>query len=207
MDGTIGEVKIFAGSFAPRNWAYCEGQLMPISQYTTLYSIINTYYGGDGVTNFKLPDLRGRVPVGVGGGPGMTPIALGQMWGQQYHTLSIHEMPQHTHTAQATASGATVGGTATATMKVNNTEAETNLPSGAYLGKPADGHEIYIDGATANTLATDAITVDTSGLTVDVSGLTVAVNPAGSSQMFSIMQPYLGMHWIICLDGTYPQRN
>ncbi|MBI9068858.1 MAG: tail fiber protein [Salinivirgaceae bacterium] len=207
MEGTIGEVKIFAGNFAPRNWAYCEGQLMPISQYTTLYSLINTYYGGDGVTNFKLPDLRGRVPVGVGGGPGMTPIALGQMWGQQYHTLSIHEMPQHTHTAQATASGASVGGTATAVMNVNTEECEERSPDNRVLG-PSSSSDMYQDTATdGKTLKSDAITVDTSGLTVDVSGLSVAVNPAGGSQTFSIMQPYVGMHWIICLDGTYPQRN
>jgi microcystin-dependent protein len=207
MEGTIGEVKIFAGNFAPRSWAYCEGQLMNVSQYTSLYSVLGTIYGGDGRTTFKLPDLRGRVPVGVGTGPGLAAIGLGIMGGLQNHTLSINEMPQHTHTAQATASGATVGGNATATMKVNNNEAETNLPSGAYIGKPAAEHEIYIDGATANTLAADAITVDTSGLTVDVSGLTVAVNPTGGSQMFSIMQPYLGMHWIICLDGIYPARS
>lgn len=205
MDGTIGEVKIFAGNFAPRNWAYCEGQLLSISQYTSLFSLISTYYGGDGRTNFKLPDLRGRVPVGVGAGPGLNPIALGQMWGQQYHTLSIYEMPQHTHTAQATTSGASIGGTATAVMKVNNAESSETTPSGMYLG--TSSAELYIEEATANTLAANAITVDTSGLTVDVSGLSVAVNPAGGSQAFSIMQPYLGMHWIICLDGIYPQRN
>lgn len=207
MEGTIGEVKIFAGNFAPRSWAYCEGQLMNVSQYTSLFSILSTIYGGDGRTNFKLPDLRGRVPVGVGTGPGLQAITLGQFGGAQYHTLTLNEMPQHTHTAQATTSGATVGGTATATMKINNDEAETNVPSGAYIGKPAAGHEIYMDEATANTLAADAITVDTSDLTVDVSGLTVSVSDAGSSQMFSIMQPYLGMHWIICLDGIYPSRN
>lgn len=205
MEGTIGEVKIFAGNFAPKYWAFCEGQILSVSQYTSLYSVIGTFYGGDGRTNFQLPDLRGRVPVGVGTGPGLAPITLGQIGGTQYHTLSLNEMPQHTHTAQATSTGASVGGTATAAMKVNNSESSETTPSGMYLGTSST--ELYIEEATANTLATDAITVDTSCLTVDISGMDVTINPAGGGQIFSIMQPYLGMNWIICLEGIYPTRN
>ncbi|MBI9068859.1 MAG: phage tail protein [Salinivirgaceae bacterium] len=207
MEGTIGEVKIFAGNFAPRTWAYCEGQLMDVSQHTSLFSVLSNIYGGDGRTNFKLPDLRGRVPVGVGTGSGLTPITLGQLGGTQNHILSTNEMPQHTHTAQATASSVSVGGTATAVMNVSTEECEERSPDNRVLG-PSSSSDMYQDTATAGkTLKSDAITVDTSALTVDVSGLSVAVNPAGGSQTFSIMQPYLGMHWIICLDGLYPSRS
>lgn len=78
QDAMLGEVKLFAGTFAPRGWAFCEGQLLPISSYSALFSILGTTYGGDGRTNFALPDLRGRVPVSPGTGPGLETVRLGQ---------------------------------------------------------------------------------------------------------------------------------
>jgi microcystin-dependent protein len=81
QEGFIGEVKLFAGNFAPRGWAFCDGQLLAISSHTALFSILGTNYGGDGRTTFGLPDLRGRVPVGPRNGPGMTDVRLGQKFG------------------------------------------------------------------------------------------------------------------------------
>ena len=207
MEGTIGEIRMFAGNFAPRAWAFCDGQLLPISQNPALFSIIGTMYGGDGRTTMGLPDLRGRAPIGIGQGPGLPYYRQAQRGGAPQHTLSVNEMSNHTHTAQAAGGAGSLSGTASATMKVNNAEAELATPSGNYIGKTKTGQEIYMDEATANTLAADAITVDTSGLTVDVTGINVAVDHEGGSLPFNIMQPYIAMYYIICLQGVFPSRN
>ena len=96
---------MFAGTFAPRGWAFCQGQLLPISQNQALFSLLGTTYGGNGTTNFALPDLQGRVPMGWGTGSGLTPRSLGQAVGQEYVTLAQTQMPQHTHSVNAVAGG------------------------------------------------------------------------------------------------------
>lgn len=100
----IAEVKIFSFNFAPRGWAFCDGQIMPISQNQALYSLVGTTYGGNGQTTFALPDLRGRSPVHTNP---MTGITLGQRAGEESHTLTPDEMPMHTHTAVADSNTAT----------------------------------------------------------------------------------------------------
>lgn len=97
MEGYIGQVILFAGNFAPRSWAFCQGQLLPISQNTALFSIIGTMYGGDGRTTFALPDLRGRVAIGPGQGPGLSNYSIGQKGGSESVTLTVNEIPAHTH--------------------------------------------------------------------------------------------------------------
>ena len=91
----VGEIRMFAGNFAPAGWMFCEGQLLPISENETLFQLIGTTYGGDGRVNFALPDLRSRVPIHVGSGH-----TLGEKGGEPAHTISIAELPTHTHTAQ-----------------------------------------------------------------------------------------------------------
>ncbi len=98
----IGEVVMFAGNFAPRGWAFCEGQLLPISNYQALFSILGTTYGGDGRTTFALPDLRGRVPLQPGNGPGLSSYRLGQKGGFEGVRLTQAQMPSHTHQIQGT---------------------------------------------------------------------------------------------------------
>jgi microcystin-dependent protein len=93
QEAFIGEVKMFAGTFAPRGWAFCDGQLLPISQNTALFSLIGTTYGGDGRTTFNLPDLRGRVPIHAGTGPGLTPRSLGQRGGREQITVVKASLP------------------------------------------------------------------------------------------------------------------
>lgn len=88
---------LFAGNFAPIGWALCEGQLLPINQNQALFSLLGTNYGGNGTTNFALPDLRGRVPVGMGQGPGLSNINLGEIGGVENITLTVNQMPQHSH--------------------------------------------------------------------------------------------------------------
>jgi len=97
----IAEVRIFAGNFPPRGWAFCDGQLLPISQNTALFSLIGTTYGGDGRTTTALPNLQGRAPMHAGRGPGLTPRNLGQRGGTETVTLSEAQMPQHSHTLVA----------------------------------------------------------------------------------------------------------
>jgi microcystin-dependent protein len=97
----VGEIIIGAFNFAPTNFAMCNGQLLPISQYTALFSILGTYYGGNGQTNFGLPNLQGRMAVGAGQGPGLSNYQIGQMGGVENVTLLTSEMPAHTHLIQA----------------------------------------------------------------------------------------------------------
>jgi len=94
----IAEVKIFSGNFAPRGWAFCNGQLLPIAQNTALFSLVGTTYGGDGRVNFALPDLQGRAAMHPGRGPGLTPRVLGQKGGSATETVTEAQMPSHSHT-------------------------------------------------------------------------------------------------------------
>lgn len=114
----MGEVRVFAGTFAPRDWAFCNGQSLTISQYDALYALLGTTYGGDGVNTFKLPDAQGRVPVGQGTGPGLTTRVLGQTFGTETVTLLTPQIPAHTHT-----------------VSVSNTAANLNTPSGQLIGQ------------------------------------------------------------------------
>ena len=131
----IAEIRIFAGNFAPRGWAFCNGQLLPIAQNTALFSLIGTTYGGDGRTTTALPNLKGRAPMHPGRGPGLTAKRLGQRGGVEMVTLTEAQLPSHSHTAVA--SGAA---------------ADSNAPAGHYMGAPAGrGSSLY---AAANNLGT-----------------------------------------------------
>ncbi|QNN43773.1 phage tail protein [Pedobacter roseus] len=97
----VGEIRMFAGTFAPVNWHLCDGATLPISQNEVLYTLLGTTYGGDGVTTFAIPDLRGRVPVHMGTGPGLTPVVLGQKSGTEQVTMTVSQMASHTHPLMA----------------------------------------------------------------------------------------------------------
>ncbi len=146
MDPFIGEVILFAGNFAPKGWAFCDGQLLPIAQYQALFSILGTTYGGDGVTTFALPDLRGRVPVGVSDS-----TKLGRPGGAATTTLTPAQLPPHSHQAIA---------------KVAATDASGNTasPDNALwaLDKRVDGFYTGEPGRTV-AMAADAVTVSVSG--------------------------------------------
>jgi microcystin-dependent protein len=102
----LGEIRMFGCNFAPRGWASCSGQVMSIQQNTALFSLLGTYYGGNGQTNFALPDLQGRAPMAFGNGPGLTGRSLGESGGSERVTLSANEMPSHSHTVTAQTSRA-----------------------------------------------------------------------------------------------------
>ena len=97
----VGEVRMFAGNFAPRGWAFCDGQLLAVSQNDALFSLLGTIYGGDGRTTFGLPDLRGRVPIHAGSGPGLSPRRLGAKAGTENETLIVNQLPSHSHSWKA----------------------------------------------------------------------------------------------------------
>lgn len=101
----VSEIRIFAGNFAPTGWAFCNGQLLPISQNTALFSLLGTNYGGDGTSTFGLPNLQGSAALGAGQGPGLSQRGLGEVGGEQGVTLLEGQMPAHSHTAQASTSG------------------------------------------------------------------------------------------------------
>ena len=180
MEGTIAEIRMFAGTFAPRNWLFCNGQTMSIAQNTAMFSLLGTTYGGNGQTTFGIPDFRGRVAVGTGTGPGLPNIQLGQIAGTPTVTLLTTNMPAHNHAI-----------TGTVTMQANGgTDGQTDDPTGRRLC----GDSIYTN--FTSELATMAPLQN---------NLTVGVN--GGSQPFSIMPPYLGMNYIICQFGIFPSRN
>jgi microcystin-dependent protein len=180
MEGTIAEIRMFAGNFAPRNWAFCASQIMSIAQNTALFSLLGTTYGGNGQTTFALPDFRGRVAVGTGTGPGLPNVTLGEMAGSQTATLTTNNMPAHNHALSGAVTPQANGGTT----------GQTNDPSGRRL----IGSNIFT-GATTDLVSMAPL----------VSTLQVGIN--GGSQPFSIMPPYLGMNYIICLFGIFPSRN
>ena len=131
-----GEIRMFAGNFAPRGWAFCDGQLLGISQNDALFSLFGTFYGGDGRTNFGLPDLRGRIPIDAGQGPGLNLKRLGQKGGAENVTLTTNQIPAHTHTLRAATGGtpaaSPVGnlpGQDRSVMFVNTNDSPTNFAS------------------------------------------------------------------------------
>jgi microcystin-dependent protein len=133
----IGEVRLFGGGFAPNGWMLCQGQLLPIAENEALFQLIGTIYGGDGETTFALPDLRGRVPLHGGQGPGLSPYSLGEQGGTEAVTLTAAQMPRHTHAliaSPAAASGAAPGGAllaATAAASYDPGTASTAMATGA----------------------------------------------------------------------------
>jgi microcystin-dependent protein len=114
----VGEIRMFAGNFAPRGWAFCDGQLLAVSQNDALFSLLGTIYGGDGRTTFGLPDMRGRLSIHAGTGPGLSPRRLGAKGGAENVTLTVNQLPSHGHPFQATT------GTATSRDPVGNMPAE-----------------------------------------------------------------------------------
>ena len=127
----IGEIRMFAGTFAPRGWAFCDGQLLAISGNEALFSLLGTTYGGDGRTTFALPDLRGRVAIHPGQGPGLSNYTQGQIGGVESNTLTVSQMPSHTHSVNAvTADGnqSTPGGNLLAGTKILDPEYSDSDP-------------------------------------------------------------------------------
>ena len=177
MDPTMASIMIFAGNFAPLSWAYCNGALLSIAENTALFSLLGTTYGGDGQTTFALPDLRGRIPVGTGGGPGLSFVDLGEVSGSEAITLTLNNLPSHSHAM-------------TAAVSVSSGANDGSKNPAELLGSP-----------------TNAIYAPANAGSGQLGGVAVNIGVAGGSQPFSILQPYLALNYIICTEGIYPSRN
>jgi microcystin-dependent protein len=137
----IGEIRIFAGTFAIRSWAFCDGQLLAISQNSALFSLLGTIYGGDGRTTFGLPDMRGRIPIHYGSGPGLTPRTLGSKSGTETHTLTTNELPSHTHEFKASLS-----------------PANENIPTSTTSLGTTSGYDLYVPANNLVNMASTNVT-------------------------------------------------
>lgn len=144
-DSFVGEIRMFAGNYAPLDWMFCEGQTLPIDPYQQLYALLGTAFGGDGSTNFKLPDLRGRIPVHVGGG-----LPFGSSGGAETVSLTADHVPQHTHKLMATSSPAS-------TPNPEGALPATGSVSELYWGDPP------ADGEGARNLAAEAVSSGSGG--------------------------------------------
>ena len=184
MEPFLGQVVLFAGNYAPRNWMYCNGQILSIMQYQALYSLLGVNYGGDGRVTFALPDLRGRVPVGFGQGPGLTDRQLGQHAGSEYNLLNTLNLPAHNHTGSLHVSSANATQSA---ATVDSTIATPGVLSGRTFS-PTEGFNTAAPNTTMNSAS-------------------VTTNFTGGNQPVNNMQPSLAVNYIICVEGYYPSRN
>jgi len=193
MEGTIAEIRLFAGNFAPRNWAYCSGQLMAINSNTALFSLVGTTYGGDGRTTFGLPDLRGRVAVAPGLHPGSAiNYQRGMTGGAERHTLSLAEMPNHNHLGQI--ANPAIG----VQLKASDNSADEESPEDAVL---ADS------GQSNYTQTAPNVNMNANAATATMADPSVSVQYNGGSQPHNNIQPFQVINYIICLQGVYPTRS
>jgi microcystin-dependent protein len=179
MEGYLAEIRMFGGNFAPRGWFFCQGQLLSIAQWTAVFALVGTTYGGNGQTTFGVPDLRGRSPLGTGQGPGQPNIDLGEMAGTTSQTLLITNLPMHNHTLTGAITPQAAG-------------------DGA-LGTDATGRRVgpgsFYSGSTDELVNMAPL----------ANNLQVGIN--GSNQPVATVPPYLGMNFIMCVEGIFPSRN
>ncbi len=212
MSAFIGEIKMFAGNFAPRGWYFCQGQELSVAANQALFSVIGTAYGGNGQTTFNLPDLRGRVPLGTGTGPGLTKRTEGQFGGVEMQSLTVNNLPPHNHivNSQPTVNNklSVVG---SGTMKCSGNAGNSTDPTNAFLAKTraVGGENVYTtDSAQAtDNLNTAAIEItNTVQGSVDVSIQNTCLN-TGAGTPVQNMQPWTCLNYIINWDGIYPERS
>ena len=173
----LAEIRMFTGNFAPKGWAQCNGQLLPISQNTALFSLLGTFYGGDGKSTFGLPNLQGSAPMHPGQGPGLSLHDLGETGGESAVTLLQTEMPAHSHAANCL-----------------STAGDSNAPNGNTWAATAGTGR---GGGPPN--------YSTAGPTTPMSA--GATSLSGSSQPHNNMSPYLAVTFIIALQGVFPPRS
>ncbi|MBV4476638.1 phage tail protein [Pseudomonas botevensis] len=195
MEVFMGTIQPFAFNFAPSGWALCNGQILAISQYNALFALLGTYYGGNGTTNFALPNLQGRFPMAQGTGLGLTPRTIGEVSGTENVTATIANMPNHTHAMTGltanTALQLAVPASNPATLPT-----ATNCYIGASGGGPGSAN-IYSD-------AQGATPVPLKGVSTTVTG---DISPVGGSTPMGIMNPYLVLNFSVALNGLFPSRN
>ncbi|MGH6926240.1 MAG: phage tail protein [Propylenella sp.] len=174
----IGEIRCFGFVFAPRGWAKCNGQLVSIAQSQALFSILGTTYGGDGQTTFGLPNLQGQIPMHWGNGPGGFNTSIGEVQGVSNATLTVSQIPQHSHAVTA--------------AKATAAAQRTAVPSS----------QAFLSGSQAPNVAWE-----NPGTAVTSPFSPKAITMNGNSQPHDNMQPYLALNFCIALEGIFPSRN
>ncbi|WP_294281212.1 phage tail protein [uncultured Chryseobacterium sp.] len=180
MEGTMSEIRMFAGNFAPKYWAFCQGQTLAINTNQALFALLGNMYGGDGRTTFMLPNFSGRTAMGTGVGAGTKTFQLGQIEGTETVTCDIQHMPMHNH-----------------------------LPGSETISIKAFSDAGNIGSPTSNTLAALPGLYSTQQPDSNMKPISnaFALSTAGGSQPIGIRQPYLGINYIICMYGIFPSRS
>ena len=198
----LGMIAAFGFPFAPRGWALCAGQIISLAQNSALFALLGTYYGGNGQSTFALPDLQGRVPVGQGNGPGLTPKTMGERAGTETFTLTINELPAHNHVATSNITPAPQG----AIVAGNATSPENNYL--ALSPKIGSGPNATILKTYATPAAASAVAGDIKPIAGNVATAgTAAVGVTGNNLPIRIVQPYLTINYSIATQGIFPSRN
>ncbi|MBB2149930.1 phage tail protein [Pedobacter gandavensis] len=177
MENFVGEIRLFGFTFPPRGWAVCNGQIIAIQANTALFSLLGTQYGGNGTTTFGLPDLRGRAAIGFGQGPGLSDYVQGEVSGTENISISINNMPAHTHIA-----------------KVSTQEGS--------VADPVTGNSL---AAMVDTSVNKILSYSTAAPTVALNTNTNSIT--GANIPISIMQPTLALNYCIATTGVFPSRN
>ena len=188
-DPFIGTIQAFGENFCPRGWSAADGKLLPIAQYTALFSLLGTIYGGDGRTTFALPNLNGRAGMGFGTGPGLTTRQMGQVSGTETTTMNVTTMASHSHGVTGTIAGNTVASAAAPTT--------TDPADGYYATFPA-GAAVYADPSTPPVEMGDGSVEFSSN---------AAIVSSGGGQSVQNRQPYLAVTHCVALEGVYPSRS
>ena len=176
MHQLIGTILMFGGDYAPRNFKICDGSVLSIQENSGLFAVIGTTYGGDGITTFALPDLRGRVAIGFGSGSGLTPRKLGAAGGKESEALKVKQLPEHSHELNALSGGLE------SNIPLNNLIPEYSNPAVKFFAQ---------DNGTTDQL----IPMNEK-----------SIGSTGENEPIEKMQPFLTVNFIICCQGIYPSR-
>jgi len=186
----LSEIVLFSFGFAPRGWAQCNGQLLPINQNQALFALLGTTYGGNGQTTFALPDLRGRAAVGFAQGPGLSNYGIGQVAGSETTTLTEAQMAQHTHAVSP--------GSLTATARGRTGPGNLQTPVGTVpAADPSASDYRYSNAPPDSSMSAGSLAITGN----------VTASTTGGSQAHENRQPYLGMTFCIALQGIFPSPS
>ncbi|GMQ29590.1 phage tail protein [Algoriphagus confluentis] len=180
MEPFLGQIMMVGFNFEPRGWAFCDGRLLSIAQNSALFSLLGTMYGGDGRTTFALPDLRGRSAVGMGNGPGLSSVQIGERSGAEQVRLNSANLPAHNHLLNASSAAGT-----------------TSSPGGAVLSQC----QFQVDRSSP------VVNVNSYGSFPNETMSPQSISETGQSIPFNNRNPYLGVNYVIALEGIFPSRN
>lgn len=199
MDGVLGTIMLFAGKYAPRKWAFCDGQLLSVTQNEALAKLLGNTYGGDGIRTFRLPDLCGRTPIGIGVSQNNRSLLsrrnLGEKGGEEDVKLTASQIASHKHP---------ISGKVKVKVKIADAQGTTSSAKGNALAKTAKDKDTGATIEMYNDAPTYKKEFELEGVEVDSSGLSAEENVGGEKH--NNMMPFIGMSYIICIQGEYPSE-